>query len=583
MTPPSNFIEPLEPRIAPATLTGQVLTFTDIDGDKVAITFSTGTLAGSMFTFDTGSVDGDNSVRQQLQRVDVSGAAGIDDADITMKVTKAGGGDGRAAVGQINADLHDLGKVTIKGDLGALLCGDGDAATGPALVLLSVFSIGLYGETTQPAAGSNLITVIEGSVSAIKVARDVVDAIILVQNAGDDADGKIGSLFIGGSLVGGRDLEGLVATTGDIGPVTIKRDLVGGAGEKSGRIDCGGNLGPVRIGGDVRGGAGKDSGCIFSTGATAAIRIDGSIIGGGGIGSGAVECDGGVGNVRVGGDVIGGSSASSGRIQAFVTMGDVRIGGSLIGGGSFCGTISSGGSIGHVRIGGDLVGGSVFGSDSAQSSGVISSNGRIASVGIGGSLIAGTDASSASLSKSGAIIANSDIGPVKIGGSILGNSTHAALILAEGQAVKPTAGFDVAIASLTVGGDVRFAKILGGYNLDANPVNGDAAIGAVNVGGNWAASSLVAGARDIGMDGFGVGDVVHSTGNTALVARIASITIRGDVSGSLVAGDNFGFVAEQIDKLKIGARTFTLAPGKSSPADNFLIPFTNDVRLLEVA
>jgi hypothetical protein len=60
-------IEPLEPRIAPATLTGHVLTYTDVDGDKVVIGFSKGMLTDAMFTFDTGSVDGDNSVRQQLQ------------------------------------------------------------------------------------------------------------------------------------------------------------------------------------------------------------------------------------------------------------------------------------------------------------------------------------------------------------------------------------------------------------------------------------------------------------------------------------------------------------------------------------
>jgi hypothetical protein len=289
-----------------------------------------------------------------------------------------------------------------------------------------------------------------------------------------------------------------------------------------------------------------------------------------------------MGNVRIGGDVIGGASVSGGQVSSGGAMGDVRIGGSLIGGGSFCGVLLSGGSMGHVRIGGDLTGGSVFGSDSLQASGEISSNGRIASVTIGGSFIAGTDASSGSLTRCGTIIAADDIGPIKISGSIVGNSTNAALIIAKGQNVKPTTGFDIAIASLTVGGDVRFAKILAGFNLDVNPNNADASIGVVSVGRTWEASSLVAGARDVGAAGFGVGDALQTFGDTALIARIASITIKGEVSGSLAADDNFGFVAQQIDKLKIGGRTFTLTPGPSSPADNFLLPFTDDVHLLEV-
>jgi hypothetical protein len=91
-------IEPLESRIAPATLTGQVLTYTDVDGDHVAITISHGTLTPGMFTFDTGSVNGDNTAKQQLRLIDLSAAAGVDGADIKTKVTKAGGGDGLSPV-----------------------------------------------------------------------------------------------------------------------------------------------------------------------------------------------------------------------------------------------------------------------------------------------------------------------------------------------------------------------------------------------------------------------------------------------------------------------------------------------------
>ena len=177
---------------------------------------------------------------------------------------------------------------------------------------------------------------------------------------------------------------------------------------------------------------------------------------------------------------------------------------------------------------------------------------------------------------------------MKIGGSIIGNTTHAVLIIARGQNVKLASGFDIAIASVTVGGSVQHAQILAGYLIDGldgsiDPVNADASIGAVSVGRSWVGSDLVAGARNAGTLGFGVGDALQATGNTALIARIASITIRGDVSGSRAAGDNFGFVAEQIDKLRIGSRTITLVPGPSNPADNFLISLTDDVHLLEAS
>jgi hypothetical protein len=624
----NSIIELLESRIAPATLTGQLLTYTDTDGDKVAITISKGALTPTMFTFDTGSVDGDNAVRQQLQLIDVSAAAGVDGADIKMRVRKAGGGDGLAHVGRIKSILHDLGNVTLKGDLGGINCGDEDAATGPALKLLNVRSMGALGTTTQ-VGGSDLVSNIRGSLGALKVSGDIQDATISVTNANDATDGSIGSVIIGGSLIGRGAFDGYLFTGGDIGSLKIGRDLLGGFDEQSGEISCLGNIGPVTIGGDVIGRAGFESGRIFSAGTMGAVKIGGSVVGGAGNDGGQIRSDGTMGNVRIGrdlvggagaggghvesigpmgdvrigGDIIGGTGGSNGRVTCNGTIGDVRIGGNVIGGiGLFSGLVSGAG-MGHVRIGGDVIGASGEGA-SVTDSGEILSTGRIASVTIMGSLIAGTDNSSTGVVlRSGAIIADDDIGPVKIGGSIVGNSTNPALIIARGQEESPTTGFDTAIASLSVGGDVRFAKILAGFSsfnfpgsIFLDPTNADASIGGVTVGGNWVASSLVAGAFNLGASNtvggtgidadninFGDGhDVLQSGGSVALIARIASITIKGDVRGSFPAGDHFGFVAEQIDKLKIGARTFLLTAGPSSAEDNILVPFTSDVHLHEV-
>jgi hypothetical protein len=51
--PAIHSIESLESRIAPASLTGRILTYTDIDGDKVTVAFTKGTLAEANFTLDS--------------------------------------------------------------------------------------------------------------------------------------------------------------------------------------------------------------------------------------------------------------------------------------------------------------------------------------------------------------------------------------------------------------------------------------------------------------------------------------------------------------------------------------------------
>src|SRR5262249_25573729 len=102
-------LEALEPRYAPATLA-----YTDVDGDKVTITSSVGRLAGRA-----------TIVGGQLQMLDLSDPS-FRLADITFSVVKVANGDGRANVGYINGDGRDLGNVTVKGDLGRIVCGDGD-------------------------------------------------------------------------------------------------------------------------------------------------------------------------------------------------------------------------------------------------------------------------------------------------------------------------------------------------------------------------------------------------------------------------------------------------------------------------
>ena len=106
-------------------------------------------------------------------------------------------------------------------------------------------------------------------------------------------------------------------------------------------------------------------------------------------------------------------------------------------------------------------------------------------------------------------------------------------------------------------------------------------IGAVKIGGNWTASSLVAGVQDTGGDGFGVNDALQTTSDDPnLIARIASIAIKGVVVGTSGAGDHFGFVAQQIGSFKSLGFKAHLTAG-TDPAIE-LSPTTGDLTVREL-
>ena len=136
-------LERLETREVPATLVSPTtLTYQDFDGDDVKVVFSKPILgstmiANSIFTFDTSNVSGGNATKQQLQTIDLTVlAVGVTTGTtITTTATRnaVNGGDGFAALGQINASSLNLGLVKIDGDLGRVFAGDGmGMATGLA-------------------------------------------------------------------------------------------------------------------------------------------------------------------------------------------------------------------------------------------------------------------------------------------------------------------------------------------------------------------------------------------------------------------------------------------------------------------
>ena len=620
-----NFIEPLESRIAPAA----VLTYTDLDGDKVTVTSSAGTNAeltsAAHFVADSHGFD--------LVLLDVSNAA-FNGTTITVAVAKAATGDGLAAIGRINAGANDLGTVTIKGDLGVIDAGSG-SQTVPAIHALNVQSMGRYGLDSQGGVG-DLQSDINGALGALHVSGDVEGVYINVLGG---SFATVKSVNIAGSLIGGASLNsGTIQSTGDIGTVKIGHDvqggtgavtgqvftlgalgnvsiggaLIGGSGVDSGVLSSNGNMGVVKIGHDLFGGSGNSSGAISAdTGTMAGINIGGSMIGSTGLGSARIFTGADMGAIKIGHDLIGGAGDGAGKISIGEKLTSITIGGSFIGGSASgnastfqSGAILSSGDMGAVKIGHDLIGGSATGTATAVESGIIQSGHRIASVTIGGSVVTGIDTSTGtvgfnaqsfdSLGFNAAIVANDDIGSLTVKGSLIGNTSPMGstpvLIMARGQAM-PTAVSDVAIGKINIHGHVELADILAGYGNDnvhlvLTPLDGNAQIGPVKVGGDWVASNLVAGVKNSGnqtslatdFNHFGNGNDSTIAGGTGL-AKIASIVIGGIVVGTEAAGDHFAFEAHTLGSFKATGFTAPFTTGNDVIP---LSPLTADVTIREV-
>lgn len=177
-------LEILEARIAPATLLNhRTLSFFDIDGDAVTVTFSKPVLdqttANNVFHFSHGGF-GDSFSYQQLQAIDLTAlakATAATGADITVsaKLSTTGGGDGFADIGYINATGIDLGSISIAGDLGRIDAGSGASAKTVALKSLTVQSLGEFGISTQ-ADGADLVSTVKGNVGSLVVKGNVREA-----------------------------------------------------------------------------------------------------------------------------------------------------------------------------------------------------------------------------------------------------------------------------------------------------------------------------------------------------------------------------------------------------------------------
>lgn len=545
-------VEALESRTLLATLvSANKLTYQDADGDNVEVAFSKPILTAgnvnAIFTFNTSNVNGSNAIKQQLRTINLTGVAGAAGTTIITKAVRsaANGGDGFAAIGQIDATGIDISTVTIDGDLGRIIAGDATTTT-QGLGALTVHSMGRFGTFT---GAMNLDSNINGALLSLKSKTDVKDILL-------DVQGKIGSLTIGGSLLGGAaSNSAAISSTGDIGAVIITGDLIGeGAG--AGTITTGGKLASVTIGGSLIG-SGAFSGQLFSSGD--------------------------MGAVKIGRDLRGGAGASSGQIRAVSKLASVTIGGSLIGSsGQSSGQVFSAGTLGPVVITGDVRGGSFNAANQAQAAGAVVSNASIASVTIGGSLIGGAGEFSGVLASGlGTAPLPQDMGAVKVTGDVRGGSG-----LASGRVNS-----DGKLASLTIGGSLigsngpESGSVSSLQDMGAVSIKGDLIGGSITSAGSISSTAKIA---SVTIGGSLIGGSGDLSGNIFSAGELTTLTINGDIRGGSASGSAQLNESGSVRASRIG--TLTLGGSLNAGTDTTTAPFfgngsirvTNDIGSLTI-
>ncbi len=541
-----------------------------------------------------------------------------------------------------DSTLNEPGALisTISGKLGSLTVAG--SVTGVSINVLggtlgSIGSVKIGGSLvgTDLADSGQIVT--SGNIGAIAIGGNVEGG--TGQRSGMiDAGGNISSISVSGSIFGGKsevpgtDNTGVVHADGTIGSVKIDGSIVGGTQQNSGVLSAGSDIGKIQVAGSVFGGkAGITSGAIVVGGSVKALTVNGDVVGNGADESGYIAISGSAAKLTVKGSLQGGSALKSGFIQlgtdATDVAGTVSIGRDLIGdAGEQSGVIASSAAIKKLSVSGSIYGGS------GNTSGAIQSTAAITSLSVGGNIIGGdlALAATSSLTQSGYIEASSitnltisgsistgsnyaadptlelvnnasirvanNIGKLTILGNIEGDAETAVVITARGAASVPVnATKDIAFGSVSVGGSVRYTEILAGYNLtddvSAAAINPNAQIGSVTVKKDWIASNLVAGAAYNETFGDGTDTLSPGVENPDIIAKIAKITIGGQVFGTAgVTTDHFGFVAEEIGKFQLGkgkAGAFSLSSGESNDNDPVLPRYnvggTDDTRIFEFA
>lgn len=317
-------LELLEDRTVPATLVNpQLVTFQDQDGDLAQIVFSkpvlNPSLIESIVQFEGGFSAGNNSLKQQLDAINVSGldAASALGLHVTVKVTKKSlGGDGQVHVRNIISSGQSLGDIRISGDLGQFSL-NSPLDQFQAAKSLQVHTLGRFG----PYGGSTYLeSALTGRMELLKVSGDSAGSIFVYAQAGDNQtirqlqiggslrghlrtfDSGINQISIKGNLDGSEtipsyvnpiDAPGSLIISGQVSSISLGGSILGGSITSSGNLSVlyqgdGFAVNQLQIGKDVVGN-GESSGRISISGSTGQFTLKGSILGGDGLNSGRVQ------------------------------------------------------------------------------------------------------------------------------------------------------------------------------------------------------------------------------------------------------------------------------------------------------
>jgi hypothetical protein len=386
---------------------------------------------------------------------------------------------------------------------------------------------------------------------------------------------------IGGSLVGADGTDsGSVIVDKIFNSIHVLRDMTGGSGEYSGAIHSyGERVGSVTVSGSIAGGtsinesmdAANAGSITCDLGAILGVNVGGSVVGGSGDHSATIQAHGSIGNVSIQGNLTAGTGADTASVLGLKSIISISVNGDVDGastGVQFTG--SAAGLLNTLTIGGDI-------------KTPVSMNLPAGTIKVKGSIFAGDTAQGA--------LTGTVIDRLHVYGGILGTAANPVDILISGLISgtgAAAAGVD-AITLLRVDSSVTSANILAGYAPDSaasiapyEVVNPSARIDTVSVGGDWAASNLVAGVS-AGTDGF-FGTADDTTSNTSAVfSAIAHVVIKGEAIGDANPADHFGIVAQEVANVTVAGYAFQLTPGPGNdtsvtspklnvgPTDNFTI------------
>lgn len=522
-----SLIEPLESRIAPASLV-----FTDFDGEEVTLTVNKGTdeQLASAVTMIAG---GEGMVFQKLDLT----LPIYRGANVTFAITGGTVGDGQVQVGAIDASGLDLGKVIVPGELGQIDAGDAKFST-PGLKLLQVDALGGT-VSSQPEASASSFSVIKGPLTKVEIAGDVAGSLAV---NGASSSG-ITSLFVGGKLLGagGQD-SGSITVQGSIGTVKIDGDFQGDGGAGSGSLNVSGSIGTATLGGSLRGGLGEESGSLVVGATIGNLSVSGSVVGsnltGAATHNGVILANK-ITKATIGGRLEGGVAPLSGLIDANGLLQSITVTGGLQGGVGRDGGSITGGRLGKVIIG------------SAASPDVTALQGGVGMY--SGSILSGTSVDRVEIfglmqggpgELSGSISTVGTISDVLLHGDLQGGSGQASGNIGSAVLVKkvviegdleggngPLSGRVVSIGamgSVTVKGN-----LIGGDNLESGSIGAPAGISSVLIEGN--------------IEG---GGEFHS-GAVLTTGTLGKLVVKGNIIGG--AGTSSGYVeADNLTFLEVG-------------------------------